>query len=67
MKDSASVLADKIARRDTELQRRFDLFVARRNELQRQKVALEIELTGLEAGIAQCRKRAAEQGYPDCL
>jgi hypothetical protein len=61
------VLAGMIANRETELQRYYDLFMARRNALLAQIDAANIELVGVEAGIAQCRKRAAEQGYPNAL
>ena len=63
----SELLAKRIACRSTELQRSYDLFIARRLALYRQIEAARIELVGLDAGIVQCRRRAVEQGYPAIL
>ena len=72
MKESpATILARRIANRDTELHRAFDAYAKQYHDAQNAQRQATKELmqandnaASARAGMASCRTRATAQGYP---
>lgn len=67
-------LENKIANRDTELHRYYDMLLLDEENIADRKAYYLLELSKLDdkakhiiAEKAKCQKRAAEQGYPESL
>ena len=60
-----TILARKIANRDTELHRAYDRAIALRLRLLLDRDRINDLLSKSDADIVRCRHRALEQGYPD--
>ena len=59
-----TILAERIATRDTELHRAYDTYKARHAAAVLMQNEACARITRANAGLAECQKRAAEQGYP---
>ena len=65
MKDTPeTILARRIANRDTELHRAYDAYKAQRRDAIRDQNEAAARLAAANAGLFLCEQRAADQRYP---
>ena len=60
-----TILARRIANRDTELHCAYDAYKAQQLAARQDQNEACARLNAANAGLALCQKRAAEQGYPN--